>query len=461
MIINRVSYAGEFLITVLHGGIEDEDYSYERKIIKEKINRNNLVFEQFIVNDDVLNNLGLIIATEEGFLTPNDDLNIYSGNVCARMIRYVSGVKPSKIIKTLENKFEFKLSTEIVIKINEFIKKYTGIDLNANPIFYGDTFIFEPIELDFSKNDRNGINIKNIEMNSQVIIKFKRNGLIVHTHKRAFETDMLEIEMNSDVEWTSFDIEVYRNNELIYFNYDISYIESINLTMNVVNRPKNVKLNQLASSFEIPSEPSTSEIMVGEELNFIEELYSKSNFEMSRQIKLVQEEGNITFIKPGETSLALKMITNFLNKSFKELWIFDPYFTDKSRFTKTLDWLRIFFELPSRKINIVYYCKSEDKAFDSNSIKAALIQDPVIDRTFKNKTISCTFIETNSPIHDRFILGELGNNKFSGMTIGTSLNSVDSNHFCINYINHTSTKSIFNELNNYLNDGNIVGQCTI
>ncbi|WP_336866258.1 hypothetical protein [Peribacillus frigoritolerans] len=461
LIINRVSYAGEFLITVLHRGVEDEGCSYERKIIKEKINRNNLIFEQFIVNDDILRDLEQIIAIEEGFLTPKDDLNIYSDSVCAKITRYVSGIKPSKVIKTLENRFEFRLPIDIIIQINEFIKKYTGVEINKNPIFYGDTFIYEPIGVDFSKNDNNGITIKNLEINSEVIIKFKRNGLIVHSCKEICVNIAQELEINSNVEWASFDIEVYKNNKLLYFNYDISYMKSLHFSMGLVNQPKSVRLNHLSSYFEIPSEPSITESIVGEERDYIEELYSKSNFEMSRQLKNVQEEGNITFIKPGETSLALKMITNFLNNPYKEIWIYDPYFTDKSRFNKTLDWLRIFIELSNHKINIVYYCKDEDKAFNFNSIRAALLQDVVLNRTLQNKTLNWTFIETKSPIHDRFIFGEGNDNQFSGLTIGTSLNSVDSNHFCINYINHTSTKSILYELNNYLNDGNIEGQCTI
>ena len=59
------------------------------------------------------------------------------------------------------------------------------------------------------------------------------------------------------------------------------------------------------------------------------------------------------------------------------------------------------------------------------------------------------------------ILCRTSDNQYSGITIGTSLNSVDINHFCVNYLNHTSTKVILKELINYLEGGNVVGSCKL
>ncbi|OCS88857.1 hypothetical protein [Caryophanon latum] len=457
MIVNKVSYGGENLVTVYHRGIEDEVESYERKIIKQKINQYNLCFEQYKVNVDDLNNITSTLSVQEGFLTPKDNLNIYSSRVCARVTRYVSAVKPRKIIKTLEDKFEFNLSIETIININEFIKKYTGLDLNKNPIFYGDTFIFEPIEIDLCKNESKGLTIRNIEAHSEIVIRFRNNGMIVYAYKRLFEDEVLEVEINPEIDWTFFDIEFYKDNELIFCDSDLFFFGSMRLSMGISNRPKSVKLNSLSSYLDIPTEPTRVESVIGEEINQIEDLYAKSNFEMSRKIRNEQEVNNITFIKPGETNRALKEITEFLNKNFEEVWIFDPYFTDRTRFNKTFDWLKIFSELPLKKINFLFYCKNEDNAYSYNALETEVVENALLDNIIENKTLNWTFIETKSAIHDRFILTKASDGQFSGITVGTSLNSVDTNHFCINHLNHNSTKTILNELSDFLDDENVKG----
>lgn len=457
MIVNKVSYGGENLVTIYHRGIEDEFESYERKIIKQKINQYNLCFEQYKVNEDNLNNIVSILSIQEGLLSPKDNLNIYSSRVCARFRRYVSAVKPRKIIKTLEDKFEFKLPIETIITINEFIEKYTGLDLNKNPVFYGDTFIYEPTEIDVSKNESNGLTIRNIESHSEIVIRFRSNGMIVSTYKHFFEDELLEVEINPELDWKSFDIEFYKDNELIFLDSDLSFFESIHLSMGITNRPKNVKLNSLSSYLDIPTEPTKFESVIGEEINQIEDLYAKSNFEMSRKIRNEQETNNITFIKPGETNRALKEITEFLNKDFEEVWVFDPYLTDINRFNKTLDWLKIFSELPLKKINFLFYCKDEEKAYSCSSLETEVLENSLLDNIVEKKTLNWWFIETKSAIHDRFILSKTSDNQFLGITVGTSLNSVDTNHFCINHLNHNATKTILNELSNFLEDGNVRG----
>ena len=452
MIVNKVSYGGENLVTIYHDGVEDEDESYERKVIKQKINQFNLCFEQFKVSEEALNNIPSSLFKQEGLLSPKDELNIYSGNICAKYRRYVSTNKPKKVIKTVEDKLDFKLPIEVVITINEFIKKYTGLDLNKNTFFYGDTFVFEPVEIDIFKNESNGLTIRNIEMQSEVVIRFKNNRLIVATYKRLFEKDFEEIEINPKVEWKSFDIEFYKNNELFFLNSDFSFIDSIQLNMEIINSTKNVKLNSLSSNIDIPTKSTEFESVIGKENSLIEELDRKSKIFLARKIRNELEMNDIIFIKPGETEKSLKEITKFLNKNLEEVWVFDPYLTDRSRFSKTLDWLRIFSELPIKQMNFVFYCKGEEKAYSCNSLESVLQNNEV-----KKKTKAWFFIETKSAIHDRFILSKTNEGHFSGLTIGTSLNSVDTNHFCISQLNHNSTKTILNELIEFLEDDNMNG----
>ncbi|MBK5502781.1 hypothetical protein [Peribacillus sp. TH14] len=460
MILNRVLFAREAIITILHRGFDNDCNLQGNIYIKKKLGRYNLVFEQSIVNDEILDNLNHVVFIEEGFLNPKHELNPYSQSKCTFMRRFVSSSKPKKIIKALEDKFELKLSLKDLLIINEFIKKYTGLDLNRNPILYGDTLLYEPISVSFKPNHLNGITFNNLEKDSIVIVKFKNKDIIVSSHLKVIESFTSELEINPSEEWKSLDIEIFKNNRLVYFNYNLSYISTVHLSMGMASRSKRIKLNELDDFFELQNDPSKHEMIIGEAVDKLEELFWKSNNQMRQKLLKEQEKENITFIKPGETKKSIEIISKYLQESQDEFWVFDPYFTDKNRFNKTLDWLRIFYECSSQPKNIVFFCKDEDKAYDFVTIKEAIKQDSVLKRIVKKGILNLNFIQISSPIHDRFILGR-NKNTFSGLTIGTSLNSIDSNHFCINILNHSAAKKILGELNDYINEGNLVGSCEI
>ena len=69
------------------------------------------------------------------------------------------------------------------------------------------------------------------------------------------------------------------------------------------------------------------------------------------------------------------------------------------------------------------------------------------------KQLGICFHQTKSPIHDRFILVRNGTS-YSGMILGTSFNSLDSNHYCLTKLSGNSAKTIYTELTDWLNSGN-------
>ncbi|KOO47743.1 hypothetical protein [Viridibacillus arvi] len=426
---------------------------------KEKIGYHNLIFEEKFVNDDFLENINDFIFIEKGFLVPEHELNPYSHGACTSLKRYVS-TKPRKIIKTFDNKFELKIALKDLLSINSFIKKYTGLNLNYNPILYGDTLLYEHSNVHYQLNDNNGITLSNVKENSIVIVRFKNERLIVSSEVKLIEKLTPKIEINLTEEWQAFDIEIYRNNNLVYFNYDVSFMRRLHLNMSVSNRPKKIKLNQLDEFFELKTSSNTQETIIGEAIGELEELFVKSNYEMRKKLLEEQEKENITFIRPGETKKSIKIISEYIQQKQEELWIFDPYFTDKNRFKKSLDWLRIIYQCSSYPKNIIFFCKNEDKAYNFNTIKEAIKQDTQLIELVENKLFNMNFIEIKSPIHDRFIIGK-NENSYSGLTIGTSLNSIDSNHFCISVLNHSAAKKILTELTEYINESNIIGNCSL
>ncbi|HFR4159389.1 TPA: hypothetical protein ACHVJ3_001577 [Bacillus cereus] len=461
MILNRVIFAGQVIITILHKGLDNQVDPKRNLNIKEKIGRYNLSFEESIVSDNFINKIDNVAFIEKGGLIPQHELNPYNLSACAFMTRYVSNIKPSKIIKTCDDKFEFKISSKELLRINSFIKKYTGLNLNYNPILYGDTLLYEHTYVKINSNETNGISLGNIEKSSILIVKFKNKDIIVSSKVTVIDNDTTEIEINSPADWQSVDIEVYRNDDLVYFNYDVSFIKRINLSMNLVDKPKRIKLNQLDDFFELKSNSVVGKSIIGEDIDELEELFSKSNFQMRKKLLDEQEKENITFIRPGETQKSIEIISEYIQKSQEELWIFDPYFTDKIRFKKSLDWLRIINGCStSYPINIVFFCKDEEKAYDFNTIKEAIEKDSILTEIIENSMLNINFIQIRSPIHDRFIIGK-NDNGYSGLTIGTSLNSIDNNHFCISVLNHSAAKKVLTELTEYINETNIIGNCKV
>ncbi|PFX73143.1 hypothetical protein COL39_15450 [Bacillus cereus] len=464
MILNQVTYAGEEILNILHKGLDNQINTNRNLNAKRKIGRYNLIFNESFVSDDFLAKHSNYLLIDHGLLHPNHELNPYSGTInatCAFMTRYVSKIKPNKIIKTYDDRLELNIPSKDLLSINTFIKEYTGLDLNYNPILFGDTLLYEHTYINIQRNETNGIKLSRIAKKSMVIVKFKSKTAIVYTNVTLVAENTTDLEINSSVDWHSLDIEVYEDNSLVYFDYDVAFFDGFQLNLSILDRPKKVKLNMLDDFFELKSTSVLEEYPNGEVIEELEELFSKSNYQMRKKLLNEQERENITFIKPRETQKSISLISEFFQNTHGEIWIFDPYFTDISRFIKSLDWLRILSEcIFSYPINIVFFCKNANNAYDYNTIKEAIETDSILKEKLNNKTLNMNFIQVSSPIHDRFIIGKT-NKDYSGLTIGTSLNSIDNNYFCINTLNHSAAQKVLTELTEYIEKDKIIGKCKV
>lgn len=455
MICDKVTFKGQVLLTIFHKGFDDNrKYNIKKS---EKIGRYNLIFTETFIEDEkvTIENWSL---KEEGLIEPGCSKNPYGDAACAYMIHYSYVNKPSSIYTFKDKKYILKVSIDDFLSICEFIKKYTGMDIKSNPMFGGDIFIFECNECNYKHNRSNGIILENVPANSTIIVHFKKSNAIVSSKilKTEFETEKLDI--SSDELWNSHDIEIFNENELIYYQKDISYMMNISLQLQIKGNGKRVKLNKIGTEYTIENKGFNETSLIGKPIDEYVEILQDSSQKIINDIKLERPDDQVFFIKPGELYKATKLIGQALESAKDELWLFDSYFTDKNGISKILDWLRIIANCSAKSKNIVFYCTDSNSSLNIREIKSEMNKDSILSGILRNqKGVNIHFYQVKSPIHDRFVLIK-NNNEYGGISIGTSFNSLERNHYCISKLTHSASKIIFNELISWLRDGNIISE---
>ena len=119
---------------------------------------------------------------------------------------------------------------------------------------------------------------------------------------------------------------------------------------------------------------------------------------------------------------------------------------------KMTDWLRLSANCPAPQTNIVFYSRQAAGTYSPKELKQLCRQDYKIQNAFDtDHQKKLCFLQTSSPIHDRFFIARTGND-YSGLSIGTSLNSLDRNFYCIQRLPHKSAKEILKTICNWLPD---------
>ena len=355
-----------------------------------------------------------------------------------------------------DNKYSLKISINEYLRICEFIKKYTGMDMESNPMFYGDVFIFKCSEREYKYNKVNSIILENIPANSTVIVHFKKGDIVVSSKIIRVETETADLELCSDKPWTSHDIEIFNAEKLIYYKKDASYIKGISIRTQVKERGKTVKLNTIGTEYTIEKYSESKTSHIGERFDKYEGILQASSRDIIKDIKSEKPDDQIIFIKPGELPRATKLIGSALELAKDELWIFDSYFTDKNGINKIRDWLRIIANCTINSKNIIFYCKDSNKALNISEIKSEIQKDSVLNAMLRNEGgIGIHFYQVKSPIHDRFVLIK-NNTEYCGLSIGTSLNSLEKNHFCISKLSPAASRIIYDDLILWMKDGNVI-----
>lgn len=454
MVCDKIIYGRQTLLTLYH-----HDFTVPKiRRIKEKVGRFNLIFEETECPDDDIPIPDGWYMKEEGLTFQDSPMNPYSSEACARVEHYCFALKPSRLFRIVPSKSEYDLGipAESFLKINEFVKKYTGFPIDKKLIYYGDVFVYQPYLRRYHAKQAEGIVVENLPENAMVVVRFQRNSLVVASKIVRTSAPSEEIEILAGVPWDSHDIEIYEADQLIFCQKDVSYIRRIHLTLNISGGKEKIRLDKIADAYQIDRPNSVENIDIGFDPSSIEETLGQSEHAIQQKLSAERPDPLCTFICPGKMDLAMKLIGKTMESASDRLWIFDPYFTDPNGLNKVVDWLRIIVRCRVKEKNIVFFTKKTEHNSSMDRLVESIQTDHELKRLMHDgKKLGLHLYQTSSPIHDRFVLTE-SEDRISGLALGTSFNSLDKNHYCIFRLSSSAAKTIWSELCDWMEDGNIV-----
>lgn len=455
MIKNIITYRNKIILTIYHQGFADDKVTVKRTIT-EHIRKNRIVFTEEYVADDEWNNMTGYAWEENALLSPKEKYNPYNDEACANMIHRIYPDKPAVIWK----KDSAAISEEELAEIVAFTKKYTGMNLKEYPVYFGDAFLFEPSEFKYNSNKENSVIIHGLKAGMRIIIHLKKQHNILQTKIVDVAKDTEELEITAECNWNNHDIEIYKNDKLIYIDRDISYMKCMYLNMNTAGRKKKIPLTALREYYELEKQGSVRRSIAGTPPKQVEEYINELNRVLVRKINNLQISDKFLFVRPGELDIAMKKITDTIFKAKDELWVIDAYFTNKKNNGRRqmTDWIRLIANSDAIHKNIIFHCNKEHDDLDAAQLKAHIKNDAVAyDAVKSGKNAGIQLIQTAKPIHDRFVIIRNGD-EYSGINIGTSFNSLDENYYCINNLLHRDAKEIIETLCDWLKDNTSAGE---
>jgi hypothetical protein len=250
----------------------------------------------------------------------------------------------------------------------------------------------------------------------------------------------------------------------MYFtpDYSISYARYIPYNLSVAGMRKRIPLTSLQEYYDLEQTDSIQKSIIGTPPEPVQASLGEINQHLVRRLNEQKASDKFLFIRPGERNIAMKQITDVMFHAVDELWLIDSYFTDKSHgLSQMTDWLRLLTNAQAAKKYLVFYCKSEDNALNAAQLKSSMQRDPIMQDAMLSRPLHSTqLLQTATPIHDRFLIVRSGDT-YSGLSIGTSFNSLNSNHYCIYRLAHREAKEVLDVLCAWLHD-NISAQeeCT-
>ena len=456
MICDKIIYAGETILTIYHRGFVREKGA-KRLCETLKVGRFNLCFKETVVDEKNINLPNEYTIKFEGLIDAKSNSNPYKEAACAYMEHYIVLDKPKRLFGFENGKFNLSTLPEHLQQINSFVEQYTGLKIAENPMFYGDTFVFTCHERNYRANKDAGIIVSSIKPNTTILVNFKKNGAVVSAKKIHIDEDAQEVYVDSGIDWTYLDIEIFEDDKLVYCDKDVSYIRHIFLNTAIGGTANHIKLKTLGGAFRLQDKSSEITSHIGDPIDEIEELLNDSNRNILRLLKESQDDNRTTFISPNEYEKAFKIIAEVMQSAKSELWVFDPYFSNIDGWNTELDFLRLLAHCDAKSKNIVFFAGNVAKAYDAAQVKTFVTQDIEIQKVLQGKNeLGLNLYQSKAYIHDRFVITKDDNGSFSGIVIGASLNGIGRNYFCIVALKPKSAKTILEDLQACLDDNNIV-----
>ena len=446
MIKDTITYKNQTILTLYHKDFPDEQLTVKRRI-KEYIKKHLIIFTEEYVPDEEWDNLTGYAWEEQGLLIPKEKYNPYYERACANMTHRIYPDKPSVICQRNGK----MIGEDELVEVLSFIKKYTGIDIEAHPVFLGDVFLFSPSEFQYHSNKDNSIIFHELKAGMKVIVRLKNQHNILQSKIVDITSDTEKLEIKAECNWDNHDVEIYKDNALIYLNRDISYMRCVHLSFSMAGRKKRIPLTILQEYYDLEQKEKPSTSVVGIPPEPAQEALDEINGTLVHKINNAKASDKFIFIRPGERNVAMKRIADIIFQAKDELWLIDSYFTDKgSGLHQMTDWLRLIVNSAAASKNIVFYCNNESKALNATQLDNYMKADPVIqDAMAAPQNSELHLIQTKTAIHDRFLIIRNGD-EYMGLAIGTSFNSLNSNHYCIHTLAHKEAREVIQTLYDWL-----------
>lgn len=419
----------QIILTLFHK--EFGEYPKER-IIEEKIKISNheVTFKECWFEPEEVFEIQYD-TKRSNFLEIENEKNPYSA-FCCNCEEYIN-------IEKSELSNEFLKDMESYKKMSDFVVEHSGYNLLRNPYSIENTLIFTKTEVSIERYNQNGV-VKLIinkpnDYELLINIKFKSGSNIVKV--TSFTTLENVITFPDKEGWSLFDIEFYHENKPVFIEQNVSWIESVHISMNIITSQQEIELRRVKKKIKF-QEHSSDVLIAGEPISDdILEEYSYRSQELKSKLN---SKYKFELLTENEYERALdifKEITSNLN--FEELWIFDPYFVDvQSGYDKTYDIMAILSTNLKLKKFIVYEQGKGKIEQYKESIKD-LIQ------IFSRSSTTLTLIGTQKHFHDRFIFLK-SSKRISGYQLGTSLNSFGENYSTINELTAADSRCVFDVL---------------
>ena len=442
MIVEKITYNDENLITICHKGFSDEKSVPKRKI-SEDINGLTVMFEEYYEPLETVSDERKCI--DDGFLDVQSKLNPYKDvSNCAIYKRY-SGELPTSIFEISNNELRLKISIDDIDNIFNFIKKYTNLDIGSEISLLGDTLEYELRKsiIKRNKTDRY-IEFEKLVPNMHICVNFYKYNTIVSSETYITDGTSNNYKVTSPEEWGYTDITIYKDGKLYYKNSTFSLIKSISISMNMYTT-KNINLDNFGVVSKL-NNYSSDEFTVGDKKSFSNIEHSIQSIQ--NQLNLNRQKKKILFFRPHEEKRVLDEITTIFSNASEELIIFDPYFATEKSIGLNRDILKLINSCNSKSKVITFYSRDSDCI---KTLNKTLLNDEDIQKKMKYSKLNITFKQTNQPIHDRFIIAKSNKGLFA-YVIGASFNSIDDNYFCIIKLDNADSSVIYHELKSLIID---------
>ena len=442
MIKDTITYKNTVILTIYHQNFP-QDCLTGKRVLREHISKNVIQFSEEYVPDEEWDNLTGCAWEEHALVPPKENYNPYHTKACAHMTHRIYPTKPSVIYRKDGTGIDGKTLEAILA----FIQKYTGMNLKEHPVFLGDMFLFSPSELEFHCTKDNSIVLHHLEPGMRITLHLKRGHDILETKTMdiTVPADLLEIPTGCD--WNNYDIEICQDGRLVYIDHDVFFARTLHLTLSIPGPKKRIPLNTLQKYYELETQSNVHKSVIGPPPEPVRESLSAINQTLVRNLHNQKISDRFLFVKPGELHTAMDKITDLIFRAADELWLIDSYFTDQNHSSnQMIDWLRLIANSRAARQNIIFYCGTDSKALTAAQLKEAILKDPVIQDTLvRNQAAHMQLIQTKTSIHDRFLMIRNGDT-CSGISIGSSFNSLNTHHYCIHSLAHQEVREVLETL---------------